>query len=144
MADWAIWVVVAGALLVGELFTLDLTLVMFSLAALVGAAVALLGVDAAWQIVGFVVAAGGFGLGLRPVARRHLQRAPELRTGAEALVGERALVLEQVSGEGGRVKIKGEVWSARSYPTTTVLEVGSQAHVLRIDGATAIVHRFEI
>ncbi|WP_055751385.1 NfeD family protein [Frankia sp. AvcI1] len=144
MADWAIWVVVAGALLVGELLTLDLTLVMFSLAALVGAAVAVLGVDVAWQIVGFVVAAGGFGLGLRPVARRHLQRGPELRTGTEALVGEQALVVEQVSGDGGRVKIKGEVWSARSYPTTTVLEVGSQAHVLRIDGATAIVHRFEI
>ncbi|THJ75308.1 NfeD family protein [Candidatus Frankia alpina] len=144
MADWAIWVVVAGALLVGELFTLDLTLVMFSLAALVGAAVALLGVDAAWQIAGFVVAAGGLGLGLRPVARRHLQRTPELRTGTDALVGERALVLERVDGEGGRVKIKGEVWSARSYPTTTVLEVGSEGRVLRIDGATAIVHRFEI
>ncbi len=144
MADWAIWVVVAGALLVGELFTLDLTLVMFSLAALVGAAVALLGVDAAWQIAGFVVAAGGLGLGLRPVARRYLQRTPELRTGTDALVGERALVLERVDGEGGRVKIKGEVWSARSYPTTTVLEVGSEGRVLRIDGATAIVHRFEI
>jgi membrane protein implicated in regulation of membrane protease activity len=144
MADWAIWIVVAGALLVGELLTLDLTLVMFSLAALVGAAVAVLGADAAWQIVGFVVAAGGFGLGLRPVARRHLQRAPELRTGTQALVGEQVLVVERVDGQGGRVKIKGEVWSARSYPTTTVLEAGSQAHVLRIDGATAIVHRFEI
>jgi membrane protein implicated in regulation of membrane protease activity len=145
MADWAIWVVVAGALFVGEVLTLDLTLVMFALAALVGAGAALLGLDVVWQLVAAALAAGGFGLGLRPVARRHLTRStPALRTGTEALVGERALVLERVDGDGGRVKIRGEVWSARSYPTSAVLEAGSEAHVLRIDGATAIVHRFEL
>ncbi|CAO5244052.1 NfeD family protein [Frankia sp. AgKG'84/4] len=144
MADWAIWVVVAGALFVGELVTLTLVLAMVALAALVGAGVAVLGVDVVWQLVAFAAAAGALGVGLRPVARRHLRGAPALRTGTEALVGERAVVVERVDGDGGRVKIRGEVWSARSYPTTTVLAVGSEAHVLRIDGATAIVHSFEV
>ncbi|MCK9895478.1 NfeD family protein [Frankia sp. AgB32] len=144
MADWAIWVVVAGALFVGELLTLTLVLAMFAVAALVGGAVAVLGADVVWQLVAFAGAAGALGLGLRPAARRHLQRAPSLRTGTEALVGERAVVVEQVDADNGRVKIRGEVWSARSYPTTAVLAVGSEAHVLRIDGATAIVHSFEI
>ena len=144
MSDGTIWIVIAGALVVGELLTLDLTLAMFALAALIGAGVALLGVDLVWQIVAFVVAAGGFGLGLRPVAKRQLQRTPPLLTGADALVGERAMVVERVDGGGGRVKIKGEIWSARSYPTTTVLEAGSEARVLRLDGATAIVHSFEL
>ncbi|MCM3884263.1 NfeD family protein [Frankia sp. R82] len=144
MADWVIWVVVAGALLVGEVLTLDLILVMLSLAALVGAGVALLGADAVWQILAFAVAAGGFGFGLRPVARRHLQPGPQLRTGVAALVGERALVVERVDGLGGRVKLRGEIWSARSYPSSLVLDPGEQARVLRIDGATAIVHKFEL
>jgi membrane protein implicated in regulation of membrane protease activity len=144
MSDVTIWVVIAGALFVGELLTLDLTLVMFALAALVAAGVALLGVDVVWQIAAFALTAGGFTLGLRPVARRHLQRTPPLVTGTDALIGESATVVEQVDGQGGRVKIKGEIWSARSYPGTTVLDVGSAARVLRIDGATAIVHRFEI
>ncbi|MCK9878103.1 NfeD family protein [Frankia sp. AgPm24] len=144
MADWAIWVVVAGALFVGELMTLDLILVMLGLGALVGAVLALLGVDVVWQIVAATVAAGGFGLGLRPVARRHLQRGPQLVTGVAALVGEQALVVERVDGLGGRVKVRGEIWSARSYPSSLVLDAGEQARVLRIDGATAIVHRFEL
>ncbi|WP_163549757.1 NfeD family protein [Candidatus Frankia nodulisporulans] len=144
MADWAIWVVVAGALFVGELMTLDLILVMLGLGALVGAVLALLGVDVVWQIAAATVAAGGFGLGLRPVARRHLQRGPQLVTGVAALVGEQALVVERVDGLGGRVKVRGEIWSARSYPGSLVLDAGEQARVLRIDGATAIVHRFEL
>lgn len=144
MSDETIWIVIAGALFLGELLTLDLTLVMFALAALLAAGVALVGVEVIWQILAFAVAAGGFTLGLRPVARRHLQRTPPLLTGIDALVGESATVLERVDGEDGRVKIRGEIWSARSYPGDTVLEAGSAARVLRIDGATAIVHRFEI
>jgi membrane protein implicated in regulation of membrane protease activity len=48
-------------------------------------------------------------------------------------------VLEQVDGHGGRVKIGGEVWSARSFDTERVLEAGDTARVVRIDGATALV-----
>ncbi|CAO5168353.1 inner membrane protein [Frankia sp. AiPs1] len=144
MADWAIWIVVAGALCVGEVVTLDLILLMAGLAALVGAGVALLGADVVWQVLAFAVAAGGFGFGLRPVARRHLQRGPELRTGVAALIGERAVVVERVDGNGGRVKLRGEVWSARAYPSSVVLDPGDQVQVLRIDGATVIVHRFEL
>lgn len=144
MADWAIWIIVAGALVVGEILTLTLVLGVIAIAALVGAAIALLGVDVVWQVLAFAAAAGGLGVGLRPTARRHLQRGPALRTGTDALVGERAVVVEQVDADHGRVKIRGEVWSARSYPTGTVLDVGCEAQVLRIDGATAVVHGFEV
>jgi membrane protein implicated in regulation of membrane protease activity len=56
-----------------------------------------------------------------------------------ALVGKQALVLEQVDGRGGRVKIGGEVWSARSYDGESVLEAGRTVAVLEIEGATALV-----
>jgi membrane protein implicated in regulation of membrane protease activity len=54
-------------------------------------------------------------------------------------VGSSATVLEQVDRDGGRVKIGGEVWSARSYDEEQVIEPGDHVEVLKIDGATALV-----
>ena len=72
-------------------------------------------------------------------ARRHLRTPARLRTGTAALVGARALVLERVDGNGGQVKIGGEVWSARAYDEDDVIEPGARVEVMQIDGATALV-----
>jgi membrane protein implicated in regulation of membrane protease activity len=44
-----------------------------------------------------------------------------------------------VDGEGGQVKIGGEVWSARSFDEDHVFEEGARVEVLQIKGATALV-----
>ena len=49
-------------------------------------------------------------------------------------------MLERVDGNGGRVKIGGEVWSARSYDEHTVIEPGVRVQVAEIEGATALVY----
>ena len=91
------------------------------------------------QIVVFIVASvASIGV-LRPVARRHLKTPSQLRTGTQALVGKQAEVLERVDRRGGQIKLAGEIWTARSYDEDDVLEVGTQAHVMKIDGATALV-----
>jgi len=139
-----VWFVVAGALAVGELLTGGLYLLMLACAALVAALVAVAGADTAWQVLAFVVASAGLTFGLRPVARRHLLTTPLVATGTDALVGAEAVVLEQVDRDDGRVRIRGEVWSARAFPEDAVLAAGSRVRVLRIDGATAVVHQEEI
>jgi membrane protein implicated in regulation of membrane protease activity len=48
-------------------------------------------------------------------------------------------VLERVDGDGGRVKLGGEVWSARSFDSSRVFEPGERVSVLEIQGATAVV-----
>jgi membrane protein implicated in regulation of membrane protease activity len=62
------------------------------------------------------------------------------RTGTAALVGTRALVLERVDLNGGRVRIGGEEWSARAYMEDQVLEPGARVEVAKIEGATALVY----
>src|SRR5207247_9136367 len=52
---------------------------------------------------------------LRPLARRHLTMPRAIRTGAAALEGAKAIVLQHVDSRGGRVKIGGEEWSAGAY-----------------------------
>jgi membrane protein implicated in regulation of membrane protease activity len=63
-----------------------------------------------------------------------------IRTGAAALEGARALVLQRVDSHGGRVRIGGEEWSARAYMPDQVFEPGMQVEVAKIEGATALVY----
>ncbi len=78
---------------------------------------------------------------VRPVARRHMLTRPTLLTNTEALEGKRALVTEQVDERDGRVKIGGDVWSARTLDPGEVIEAGAEVTVVQIDGATAVVWR---
>jgi membrane protein implicated in regulation of membrane protease activity len=137
--DWVAWVIAAGALAVGEMLTTGFFLGPVALGALLAAVAALIGLGTALQFAVFAVAAVASLALIRPIARRHLVMPAHLRTGAAALVGARAVVLERVDVHGGQVKIGGEVWSARAYDDDEVLEAGAQVHVMEIEGATALV-----
>lgn len=139
VAAWVWWIVAAVVLGIVEVTTLDLIFLMLAAGALAGAATALATDTFALQaVVALVVAVAMLGL-VRPIALRHLRTPIETRTGVAALVGAKALVVERVDGHGGRVKLAGEVWSARSYDGETVLEPGASVDVVEIDGATALV-----
>jgi membrane protein implicated in regulation of membrane protease activity len=140
VSAWIVWLIVAALLAVGEVLTLGLVVGLVALAAVAGALVALAGAGLALQIVAFIAASLALLGVVRPVARRHLHTPRALRTGTAALVGARALVLEQVDAHGGRVKIGGEVWSARAYDETQVIAAGTTVEVLKIEGATALVY----
>jgi membrane protein implicated in regulation of membrane protease activity len=139
MDEWVWWIVAAGVLAVGEIATLGFFLGPIAIAAVLAAVVALVGGSLAVQWIVFVAASIATLLVLRPIARRHLRTPARIRTGTAALVGTRAMVLERVDAYGGRVKIGGEVWSARSYDEDEVIEPGTRVEVMQIDGATALV-----
>ena len=141
MAAWVAWAVAAAALAAGEAATAALVLGPLALAAAVAAIVAAAGAGVAIQAIVFIAGAvATLGL-LRPIAMRHLKQPPHMRTNAAALIGTSATVLEQVDRDGGRVKIGGEVWSARSFDDDQVIEPGDRVEVLKIDGATALVSK---
>ena len=139
MDEWVYWMIAAGALAAGEIFTLGFYLGPIAVAAVLAAIVALAGWPVALQLAVFAAAAIASVGVLRPIARRHLRTPAQLRTGTAALVGSRAVVLERVTGDGGSVKIGGEIWSARAYDEDAVLEPGARVDVLQIQGATALV-----
>ena len=68
----------------------------------------------------------------------------QLTLALEQLQNERGLVTEQVDGQNGRIKLRGEVWSARTYDPHVVIEAGRNVEVVQIDGATAIVYESEL
>jgi membrane protein implicated in regulation of membrane protease activity len=77
--------------------------------------------------------------GVRPVVRRHLTAGTGTSTGPEALVGQKAIVLSEVSAHDGRVRLNGAEWSARAYDERQVLPAGTVVRVMQIAGATAVV-----
>jgi membrane protein implicated in regulation of membrane protease activity len=138
---WLLWVLAAVALTVGEIATPGLFyLGPVALAAVAAAVVAAAGGGWFLELIVFAVASlASLGL-LRPIARRHLRMPFAIRTGSARLVGETATVVERVDADGGRVKIGGEIWSARAFDSTQVLEPGSRVEVAQIEGATALVY----
>ncbi|MGZ4339122.1 MAG: NfeD family protein [Gaiellaceae bacterium] len=142
MPAWVVWAIVSVLLAIGEIFTPGLFFLgPIALAALAATVVAAVGGPIWLQIV--VFGAGSFaavGL-LRPIARRHLTMPRAIRTGAAALEGAKAIVLQRVDGRGGLVKIGGEEWSARSYMPDEAFDVGTEVEVVQIQGATALVYR---
>jgi len=140
MSTWVIWLIVAAVLGTVEVMTTTLAFGLVGIAALIAAGAGFLGAPAALQFGAFV-AASAVGLGVaRPFALRHIRQPPMLRTGTAALIGRSAVVLEEVGPHGGRVRIGGEVWSARSYDETQVMPAGSTVDVMHIEGATALVY----
>jgi membrane protein implicated in regulation of membrane protease activity len=141
MVGWVIWAIIAVLLALGELATPGLFFLgPVALAAVPAGIVALLG-GAAWlQVLVFILGSLATLVIVRPIARAHLQMPVLMRTGTAALVGARAIVLERVDVNGGRVRIGGEEWSARAYMNDQVLEPGARVEVAKIEGATALVY----
>jgi membrane protein implicated in regulation of membrane protease activity len=140
MEDWVLWMIAAGVLAVGEIVHLGFFMGPIAIAAVLAAVTGLVGGGLAVQLVVFVIASLASLAFLRPIAIRHLHTPARIRTGTAALVGAQALVLERVDADGGQVKLGGEVWTARSYDHDRAFEPGERVEVMKIEGATALVH----
>ena len=140
MPTWLIWVAAAAVFTVGEVVTFGFFLGPIAVAALLTGLVALAGAGVVIQLLVFITASAASLLLLRPIAVRHLQTPRAIRTGTSALLGARAVVLERVDDNGGRVKIGGEVWSARPFFDGHAIEAGARVEVGKIEGATALVY----
>jgi membrane protein implicated in regulation of membrane protease activity len=141
MDAWVLWLIAAVVLAAAEVANLSFFLFPFAIGAAAAALVSLLGAATPIAVVVFaVLTAVSFGI-VRPIARRHIQTPPQIRTGTAALVGRTAIVLERIANDEavGCVRLDGEVWTARSYDEDQTFEPGTRVHVMEIRGATALV-----
>ncbi|MEU0836411.1 NfeD family protein [Streptomyces sp. NPDC056231] len=136
---WVWWLIGAVGLGIPLVLTAMPEFGMFAVGAVVAAVVAALGGGIVAQVLVFVVVSVALIAVVRPIATRHRADRPQLATGIDALKGRQAVVLERVDGSGGRIKLAGEIWSARAYDGDQSFEPGRQVDVVDIDGATALV-----
>ena len=140
MDSWAIWLIVAVVLAVGEIATLGFFLAPFAGGALVAALLAAFDAGTTVEAAAFLVVSLILLAALRPLARSH-QKGKGLKMGTAALVGQTAMVIERIANDEGVgcVKLDGEIWTARAYDDDAIIEPGTKVHVLEIRGATALV-----
>ncbi|MFD9909826.1 NfeD family protein [Streptomyces sp. NPDC059063] len=136
---WVWWLIGAVALGIPLVVTAMPEFGMLAVGAVAAAVTAGLGGGVALQAVVFAVVSVALIAVVRPIAARHRTQRPELATGVDALRGRQAVVLERVDASGGRIKLAGEVWSARPLDTEQSFEAGQEVDVVEIDGATAVV-----
>jgi membrane protein implicated in regulation of membrane protease activity len=140
VGTWIVWLIVAAVLGAIEIATVTLAFGVVAAGALVAAVAGAAGGGLPVQFGAFVLASA-LGLGVaRPLAMRHVRQPPLLRTGTAALIGRTAVVVEEVTGQGGRVRIGADLWSSRAYDETLVIPAGTTVDVLHIEGATALVY----
>ena len=139
---WMVWLAVALVLVAIEAVTVDLTFLMLAGGAVGASIAAALGGGPLVQAVVAALVSVALLAIVRPWMKRRLtDKAPEIM-GTAAQVGRSAYALDRVTPSGGRVKLSGETWSARTLSDD--IEPGEEVVVDSIDGATAIVSRAHV
>jgi membrane protein implicated in regulation of membrane protease activity len=140
--DIVFWAVLALLAFVGELLSVSFFLLFLSLGALVGLALALLGLGTAAQAIGFVAASVVSMAVLRPALMHRISfRGSERYESRAAVTGRSGVVTDTIEpGGSGTVRIgSGDFWSARSIYPGQEIEAGTRVRVLDTDGITALV-----
>jgi membrane protein implicated in regulation of membrane protease activity len=105
-----------------------------------GAVAALLGAPFGLQALVALATSVGLLWFVRPPIVHRLHAGPDLKTGADALIGQRATVLREITPhQTGRVKIGGEEWTAVPYLEDDTIPAGAVVDVVQIKGAMAYV-----
>lgn len=140
--DVILWAIMAALTFVGELLTISFFLLFFTLGAVVGLVIALLGFGFTAQIIGFIAASVLSMVVLRPALLNRLALAgSEPYVGPGKIEGKKAVVTDPIEpGESGMVRVgNGEFWTARTMYSGERLDSGVRVQVLDTDGLTALV-----
>ncbi len=138
------WLVISAVLIVTEILTLGLTTIWFAAGALLAALVAWIGVGIIGQLIIFIIVSVVLLVLTRPLAMKYLNDKT-VRTNADSLIGEIAIVTEEIDNIAGKgaAKIQGETWTARSTKDEEIIEKGTKVQVIRISGVKLIVSKVE-
>ena len=136
-----LWLLLDAGFGIGELLTGSFFLAPFAVGGALAAAVEALGAGGDVGVAVFAAVSVLTLLTVRPLLMSRMNNAPTLRTGATALIGKNATVVERISNHEavGCVRIGSEVWTARSLDDDHEIAAGAHVQVVDIRGATALV-----
>lgn len=135
-----IWLVIFIVMLGIEIATLGLTTIWFAGGALVSTLVAAIGLPLYVQIPVFLVVSVVLLLFTRPIAQKYFNKE-RIKTNAESLVGQTAVVTESINNLKGMGKavINGQEWTARSVDDSAELQKETQATIVAIEGVKLVL-----
>ncbi|WP_409344429.1 NfeD family protein [Paenibacillus sp. MBLB4367] len=140
MALWAIWLIIAGVLLVVEMMTLTFYLLWLGIGAVIAAVVALAAPDSfVLQVLAGCAAALVLTVFTKPLTRR-FRASRGYKDAVDDLIGKQGIVIEDIGhGKQGIVKVGGDMWSAVSNET---LNKGDTVIIVSRGSAVLEVHKW--
>lgn len=138
---WGIWAIITLVLLIAETLTVDFLFMMFATGTLAATITSAAFTDSlVIQIVVFaIVSVLGIGF-VRPWARKFVNDSSTGDSNVYAMTGQIGHALTDIDTKAGRVKIGGDVWSAKTYGAA--IAEGTTVVVQNVEGARAIVQPF--
>ena len=138
------WLGAAAIFVVIEIITMGLTTIWFAGGALVGAVMAAFSLPLWSQIIAFVIVSVILLILTRPWALKYLN-SRTVRTNADSLIGQTALVTQDIDNLNakGQVKVEGQIWTARSISDDVQLHEGQKVMIESISGVKVIVRRIQ-
>lgn len=137
MIGLQIWILIAAVCFIGEMMTVGFFLLWFGMGASVSAVLNYFGFSETTQIIAFILISIILLAVSRPFAKKITQGTPSKKAASDRLIGEKGLVIEEISPEkGGVVNIGGDIWRAISDQ-----KIKKDKHILveKIEGVKLIV-----
>lgn len=140
-----IWLIILVVCIVIEIITMGLTTIWFAGGALIAAVAAALSMPLWVQIMLFLAVSLVLLYLTRPIAVKYFNK-DRIKTNAESLVGQQAIVISEIDNlQGiGQVTVRGQEWSARNVEENKPLPVGCVVIVRAISGVKLIVEEKEM
>ena len=140
MAITTIWLITFVACIVIEIATMGLVTIWFAGGALLAAIAAAIGGPLWLQLILFFGASVVLLFLTRPIAVKYFNK-DRIKTNAESLVGQQAIVISEINNlQGiGQVTVNGQEWSARNVNGEAEIPVGSVVVIRAISGVKLMV-----
>ena len=134
------WLVAAAVFVVIEIMTMGLTTIWFAGGALVGAVMAAVSLPLWSQIIAFAVISVILLILTRPWALKYVNSIT-INTNLDILIGHTVLVTQYIDNLNakGQVKVRGQIWTARSISDEVKLHEGQKVSIESISGVKVIV-----
>ena len=133
------WLVAAAVFVVIEIMTMGLTTIWFAGGALVGAVMAAVSLPLWSQIIAFAVISVILLILTRPWALKYVN-SRTIKTNVDSLIGQTGLVTQDIDNLNakGQVKVRGQIWTARSISDEVKLHEGQKVSIESISGVKVI------
>lgn len=142
MVLWQVimWAVIAVALIVAEISTVQFIAIWFAAGSLSAFVCALCGGSFLMQFIIFVAGSILLLFLTRPIVKK-LSAGKIIHTNADVIIGQRAVVIERIDNihGTGRVKVNGLDWMARAKDSANTFDLEQECEVMAIEGVKAIV-----
>lgn len=142
MDTYYYWLIIAIVFVVIEIATVSFGAICFAFGAVASSIVSYFNFSFSMQLGAFAIVSFLAFLFVRPVLMKLINTKDEVTTNADAIIGRKGIVSEEISAENhtGRVSIDGDDWKAIATDGTTISK-GSEVEVLSRDSLIITVRK---